>query len=99
MKRLIGIALLVCAAMAWTATRPDDEIPFARHTIDLGQSEPAAFADINRDGHIDIVSGENWYQGPAWTKHRFRDILFTQNYIDDFSDLPIDVNGDGYPIS
>ncbi len=27
----------------------------------------------------------------------FRDILFTNNYIDDFSDLPLDVNGDGYP--
>jgi hypothetical protein len=87
---------LLCAA-AWTATRPDDEIPFAKHPIDLGQNEPAAFADINRDGHPDIVAGENWYEGPRWTRHHFRSLLFTQNYIDDFSDLPIDVNGDGYP--
>ncbi|MDE3195626.1 MAG: VCBS repeat-containing protein [Acidobacteriota bacterium] len=97
MKRLLCAALLIGAAAAWTATRPDDEIPFAKHTIDLGQNEPAVFTDVNHDGHIDIVSGENWYEGPKWTRHHFRDILFTNNYIDDFSDLPIDVNGDGYP--
>ena len=97
MKRILCAAALLGAAAAWTATRPDDELPFVKHTIDLSQHEPAAFADINRDGKMDIVSGENWYEGPKWTRHHFRDILFTSNYIDDFSDLPLDVNGDGYP--
>lgn len=95
---LVLFAAVVCAgvcAVAWTATRPEGEIPFAKHTIDLGQNEPAAFADINKDGKLDIVSGENWYEAPNWTKHHFRTALFTNNYIDDFSDLPIDVNGDG----
>ena len=36
-----------------------------------------------------------WYEGPQWTKHKFRQIDFTNNYVDDFSDLPLDVNGDG----
>ena len=44
---------------------------------------------------LDIVSGENWYEAPKWTRHHFRDLAFTNNYIDDFSDLPLDVNGDG----
>ncbi len=87
----IVILLFLCAA------RPDDEIAFAKHTIDLGQNEPAAFVDVNRDGKLDIVSGENWYEAPNWTRHHFRNVLFTNNYIDDFSDLPMDVNGDGYP--
>ncbi len=91
---LVLFAVLV-GAVAWTATRPEGEIPFHKHTIDLGQNEPAAFADINKDGKLDIVSGENWYEAPNWTKHHFRTALFTNNYIDDFSDLPIDVNGDG----
>jgi hypothetical protein len=39
--------------------------------------------------------GENWYEAPQWTRHHFRDLPFTNNYIDDFSDLPLDVNGDG----
>jgi hypothetical protein len=36
-----------------------------------------------------------WYQAPSWTPHRFRELHFTSNYIDAFSDLPLDVDGDG----
>ena len=35
-------------------------------------------------------------KAPRWTKHKFRAINYTNNYIDDFSDLPLDVNGDGH---
>jgi hypothetical protein len=87
-------ALIGLAALA--INRPA-EIPFEKITIDLGAAEPAAFADVNRDGKLDIVSGENWYEAPRWTKHHFRDIDFKNGYIDDFSDLILDVNGDGYP--
>src|SRR6185312_3839145 len=79
---------------AFEVTRPP-EIPFVKHTIDLGASETAAIVDINGDGKPDIVSGENWYEAPKWTRHHFRDLPFTNNYIDDFSDLPLDINGDG----
>lgn len=78
------------------APRPPD-IPFRIHTVDLGASETAAVADINHDGRLDIVSGEFWYEAPSWTKHRFRELNFLQQYIDDFSDLPVDADGDGYP--
>ncbi len=73
------------------------EIPFEAHMIDAGASETAAIADINHDGRLDIISGEYWYEAPSWMKHRFRDLNFVQQYIDDFSDLPVDVDGDGYP--
>ena len=86
--------LIVVAGIVWAASRPAD-ILFERQMIDPGASEPAAVADINGDGKPDIVSGENWYEGPRWIKHRFREIEFTNNYVDDFSDLPVDVNGDG----
>ena len=89
----IFLALFLAAAIA--ATRPDSDIAFTKHQLDPGQNEPAAFGDINGDGKLDIVSGENWYEGPAWTRHHFRKMLFTSNYIDDFSDLPLDLNGDG----
>ncbi len=82
-------------AAAYVFTRPP-EIPFEKHTIDLGSSESAAVCDINNDGKLDIVSGENWYEAPHWTKHHFRDILYTNNYIDDLSTVPLDINGDGY---
>ena len=89
---VIASALLSLAQ----APRPAD-IPFRIHPIDLGASETAAVADIDRDGRLDIVSGDSWYQAPRWTKHRFRELGFANNYIDAFSDLAIDVDEDGYP--
>jgi hypothetical protein len=94
--RLMASAF-VALALVQTTSRPPD-IPFASpRLIDNGASETAAVADVNRDGRLDIVSGESWYEAPAWTKHRFRELGFNSNYIDNFSDLPVDVNGDGYP--
>jgi hypothetical protein len=60
---------------------------------------------MNRDGRLDIVSGENWYeqvpaepgQGPQFIKHKFRDLPYTKYYLEDLSDLAVDVNGNGYP--
>ena len=77
-------------------TRPG-EIPFEKRTIDLGSAETAVFVDINHDGKLDIVSGENWYEAPNWSRHHFRDIPYVNYYIDDLSTLPLDVDGDGYP--
>jgi hypothetical protein len=78
------------------APRPPD-IPFRSRRIDPGASETAAVADINHDGRLDIVSGEFWYEAPSWQPHRFREIDFRQQYVDDFSDLAIDADNDGYP--
>ena len=64
--------------------------------IDPGFSESVAVADFNKDGRLDILSAEYWYKAPAWTKHKIRDIPFNGSYIDNFSDLPVDVDGDGY---
>ena len=71
------------------------EIQFDKSTIDLGAAETCAFADINGDKRPDIVSGEFWYEAPLWTPHRFREIAFLNNYVDDFADLVADYDGDG----
>lgn len=91
----IAAVVPLAGVLAWTMGRPD-EIPFVKHTLDLGSNEACAVADINGDGKPDIVSGENWYEGPKWVKHKFRTLNYTNNYIDDFSDLPVDVDGDGH---
>ena len=80
-------------------SRPDEpprDIAFRVQMVDPGFSESVAVADFNRDGRLDILSAEYWYEAPAWTKHKIRDIPFNGSYIDNFSDLPLDVDGDGY---
>src|SRR6202045_1884090 len=107
------LTLLSC--LFWMSGRANaqgsEEIPFYKHTIDLEQSEAAEVADVNRDGKLDIISGDNWYEqttpgkdGPRWIKHHFRDLgyyrfdgEFSGGYVKDLGDLAIDVNGDGYP--
>src|SRR5258706_1276810 len=64
--------------------------------IDAGAAESAAVADFNNDGNLDIVSGGSWYEAPQWTKRPIRTIPVSSGYVDSFSDLPLDVDGDGF---
>jgi len=91
------LSILVAALLLSPSATRSPDIPFRSLMLDNGASETAAVADINKDGRLDIVSGENWYESPSWTKHKFRELNFTNNYFDNFSDLPVDVDGDGYP--
>jgi hypothetical protein len=76
-------------------SRPAD-IAFNVRMIDPGFSESVAVADFNKDGRLDILSAEYWYEAPNWTKHRIREIPFNGSYVDNFSDLPVDIDGDGF---
>lgn len=96
MRKLLFFGYLAVAMAADPPSRRSDDIPFQKHTLDLGANETCAWADINADGKPDLVSGENWFEAPSWKKHKFRELFFTNNYIDAFSDLPLDVNADGY---
>ena len=92
---LIAVSTGVLMSAPLAAPRPPD-IPFRAQMLDGGASETAAVADVNGDGRLDIVSGEYWYEAPHWAKHQFRTLGFSGNYIDGFSDLPVDVDGDGF---
>jgi len=100
MRQHIPALLGLLAVFVFGAGRPR-EIPFEKHTIDLGASETCALADVDGDGRLDIISGDYWYAAPRWTPNKFRALDFVttpfDNYIDNFSDLALDVNGDGRP--
>ena len=61
---LPALTVALATARPLAAPRPPD-IPFRIQMLDGGASETAAVADINTDGRLDIVSGENWYEAPV----------------------------------
>jgi hypothetical protein len=90
------LATMVAAAGLMLGDRRPAELNFTKTMLDGGAGETAAFVDINGDGKLDIVCGENWYAAPTWKKTQFRELNFDNNYVDAFSDLPLDVDGDGH---
>ncbi|MBN1809394.1 MAG: VCBS repeat-containing protein [Planctomycetes bacterium] len=59
--------------------------------------ESAGVFDVDNDGCLDIVSGAYWYQGPDFKRvHPVGRVRAEGEYYDDFSTIPLDVNGDGF---
>lgn len=59
--------------------------------------EAADVFDVNNDGHLDIVSGAWWYEGPDFKRRHFMgEIRPEGEYYDSFCAIPMDVDGDGY---
>lgn len=90
----------LCSGMA-VILMPDalqaGDLLFRRHVInDQTDYSAAALMDVNQDGHIDIVCGGDWYQGPTWEKHFVADIPRIGGRPDGFSHLVFDVNRDGW---
>ncbi|MBI4165446.1 MAG: VCBS repeat-containing protein [Acidobacteria bacterium] len=103
MKQIfLRLSILPVLALALCTLTASDEIPFEKHTLDLGPCEAVTVADLNGDGRLDIISGDNWFeQMPRtygktieWTRHKFRSLEYTDGYFEDLSDLAIDINGD-----
>jgi hypothetical protein len=66
-------------------------------------SEGVAVADVNRDGKMDILTGELWFEAPDWKPHRIRPGKddYTEGdknvYSQSFACWAEDINGDGWP--
>lgn len=71
-------------------------VTFRKQFIAMESAESAGVFDVNNDGHLDIVSGSYWYQGPDFKKKHFIAVFNrVGEYFDDFSTIPMDINGDG----
>ena len=95
-----SVFLMVASAQA---APPDSPITWKKTVIDTKfRAEGATIADVNRDGKMDILTGEVWYEAPNWTPHEIRPSKKDYGnglagYSDSFACWGDDVNGDGWP--
>ncbi len=100
--------LAATLALPVAAERPAEKAPALKITwkktvLDKAfRSEGVAVADVNRDGKIDVLTGEAWYEAPTWKMHEIRpskDYTRGKNnvYSNSFACFAEDLNGDGYP--
>jgi hypothetical protein len=96
-----------------TNTMLAKKLKFEKIKLSDDTFEAASVFDVNKDGHLDIVCGSFWYEGPDFGKsHKICNIptqregaeklegfpydMETITGYDDFANIPMDVNGDGY---
>jgi hypothetical protein len=84
--------------------RDDSGITWKKTVLDKRfLSEGVAVADVNKDGKMDVLTGELWYEAPDWKPHRLRPGKDDYRegdknvYSKSFACWADDVNGDGYP--
>lgn len=72
-------------------------IRFRKQMVAAESYESAGVFDVNHDKQLDIVSGAFWYEGPGFLKrHYIGGPKRFGEYYDDFSTVPMDVDGDGW---
>ncbi len=112
-----GIAWLaaigITAGGTWLAAQgpPGGPVPSFRKVVldDAFRAEGVALADVNRDGRIDVLAGNAWYESPAgaavadraaWRRHEIAPLEAfdpATGYSNAFHTWAMDVNGDGWP--
>jgi hypothetical protein len=75
------------------------QINFQKRLVAAESFESVGVFDVNRDDHLDLVSGDFWYEGPDFVdRHLMMEVSRWGGgqYYDDFSTIPMDINGDGF---
>ncbi|MFO0927892.1 MAG: VCBS repeat-containing protein [Gemmataceae bacterium] len=103
--------LIACVAplLAFLSVPPAAQEPRARTDITWKKSvldrtfrsEGVAVADVNRDGKMDVLAGDVWYEAPDWKMHEIRKVgnygSGEGGYSQSFACWAEDFNGDGWP--
>lgn len=97
----LAIGLLLLAHSSAIAQN-QSKISWKKTTLDTKfRSEGVAVADVNKDGKVDVLNGEYWYEAPDWKAHELQPAkdhgTGLGNYSRSFACWADDFNKDGYP--
>src|SRR4051794_29483455 len=101
-RRSAVVAGIVCLALAGSAGADEAHILHkykAQRLTNTYYSEGAAAGDLNRDGHVDVVYGPYWFEGPDFVvKHEIYPAKPQpmEKYADHFFAWVYDFDGDGW---
>lgn len=88
------------AAFLSTSVVNSADVKWKRIQLDARfRSEGVAAADVNRDGKMDVIAGDVWYEAPNWTVHEIRkpgNFVAGKGYSNSFCNFAYDINGDGW---
>ncbi|HVR63538.1 MAG TPA: VCBS repeat-containing protein [Polyangia bacterium] len=91
-------------------TQKRGSLKFTRKDLNrLNLAEASTFGDYNKDGHVDVLSGPYWFEGPDFTKYHELDQpsctpanpkacnCYACMSLGDWANFTWDVDGDGWP--
>ena len=101
-QRTVAALALLLAAGAAVADDKDKPVSWKKTVIEgKFRSEGVAIADVNKDGKLDVLIGDSWYEAPSWTKHDIRKPGDYGDGLHGYSECMTcwtdDINGDGWP--
>lgn len=111
MRRFFALALPLSLFVALSLIAAEDKkvdpkndtgITWKKTVLDTAfRSEGVTVADVNKDGKMDIINGEIWYEAPDWKPHEIRKSKDYRDgnknvYSNSFACWAEDINGDGW---
>lgn len=102
---VLGLAAVLLTAWVFppaSVPKPGSgDVAFKKIVVDpVFRSEGVAVADVNRDGKLDILAGDLWYEAPKWTPHEIAPVQTfdpATGYSNSFLNYAADINKDGWP--
>lgn len=94
-RYLFAFAVVLTASLAHAA-----DVKWKRIKLDgRFRSEGVAAADVNKDGKMDVLAGDVWYEAPKWSVHEIRKpgkFVAGKGYSTTFGVFAYDINKDGW---
>jgi FG-GAP-like repeat len=98
---IVGLLAFLPAESSVSAGENGPAITWKKTVIEgKFRSEGVAIADVNKDGKIDVLIGDSWYETPTWKKEDIRKPADYGDGLHSYSECMTcwsdDINGDGW---